>query len=205
MARDAYVVTIPCGRYGSYRGRNRPVRYGVHACRGPYKASAVILTTGKVQRCADPVVFLLSCSAGVHCCMLYWVIASMRPDVALHWVGIEKESALRMGEHQDQYQIFRERLDAVLRERAPDRLREFLIAEGQWPENTTTDTEAALWMMIATSPALTDQHQEARVWLISHGHEAEARAIFGEKSSVVGEAGTRHRSSHRRSSRQKRS
>jgi len=132
-------------------------------------------------------------------------MALIRLDVALRWVGIEKESTLRMGEHHDEYRIFRERLDAVLRERAPDRLREFLIAEGQWPENTTTDTEAALWMMIATSPALADQHQEARAWLISHGHEAEARAIFGEKSRVVGEPGNRHRSSHRRSSRQKRS
>ena len=110
-----------------------------------------------------------------------------------------------MGEHNNEYRIFRERLDAVLRERAPARLREFLIAEGQWPENTTTDTEAALWMMIATSPALADQHQEAQAWLISHGHEAEARAIFGEKSSVVGDPNSHHRSSHRRSSRQKRS
>ena len=110
-----------------------------------------------------------------------------------------------MGEHNDEYRMFRERLDAVLRERVPARLREFLIAEGQWPENTTTDTEAALWMMIATSPALADQHEEARAWLTSHGHEAEARAIFGEKSSVVGEPNSHHRSSHRRSSRQKRS
>ena len=84
-----------------------------------------------------------------------------------------------MRENQPEYRAFRARLDAVLREKAPARLRDFLIAEGQWPEDVTTDVEAALWMMIATSPALADQHREAERCLLSHGHETEARAIFG--------------------------
>ncbi|GEM_PF-616865 len=86
-----------------------------------------------------------------------------------------------MDERRSDYKAFRTRLDAVLRERDPQRLRDFLVAEGQWPEDTQTDTEAALWMMIATSKALADQHEEAKQWLLTHGHEAEARAIFGER------------------------
>ena len=90
-----------------------------------------------------------------------------------------------MGESYEAYQAFRARLDAVLREKSPARLRDFLVAEGQWPEHTTTDIEAALWMMIATSPALSDQHAEAKRWLLSHGHETEAGAIFGQGKSKV--------------------
>ncbi|MGO8951418.1 MAG: hypothetical protein ACLQUY_27945 [Ktedonobacterales bacterium] len=100
-----------------------------------------------------------------------------------------------MGESHQAYGQFRARLDAVLREKNPDHLRDFLVSEGQWPEDTTTDTVAALWMMIAASPALADQHAEAKRWLLSHGHEAEARAIFGEPKAMR---------SHQRPTRQKR-
>lgn len=81
------------------------------------------------------------------------------------------------------YPDFRRRLDSVLRQRDPAALRVFLIAEGQWGEETTTDPEAAMWMMIATSPALASDHADARQWLMTHGHEAEAQAIFGARRS----------------------
>ncbi len=80
------------------------------------------------------------------------------------------------------YKRFRGQLDAVLRQRDPQRLRQFLIEQGQWTEDQQTDTEAALWMMIATSPALTDMHDEAERWLLSHGHESEAQAIFARRA-----------------------
>jgi hypothetical protein len=81
------------------------------------------------------------------------------------------------------YPDFRRRLDSVLRQRDPAALRVFLIAEGQWGEETTTDPEAAMWMMIATSPALASDHADAHQWLMTHGHEAEAQAIFGASRS----------------------
>lgn len=84
-----------------------------------------------------------------------------------------------MGDAPSGYPAFRRRLDNVLRQRDPAALRAFLIAEGQWSAETTTDPEAAMWMMIASSPALASDHAEARQWLITHGHEAEAQAIFG--------------------------
>lgn len=79
------------------------------------------------------------------------------------------------------YPDFRRRLDDVLRQRDPAVLRAFLIAEGQWTASTATDPEAAMWMMIATSPALANLRDDARQWLLTHGHEAEAQAIFGAK------------------------
>jgi len=82
------------------------------------------------------------------------------------------------------YPEFRRRLDDVLRQRDPVALRAFLIAEGQWTPETATDPEAAMWMMIATSPALAHLRDEARGWLMAHGHEAEAQAIFGAKHSA---------------------
>ncbi|HKW23091.1 MAG TPA: hypothetical protein VJO13_17030 [Ktedonobacterales bacterium] len=81
------------------------------------------------------------------------------------------------------YPEFRRRLDDVLRQRDPAALRAFLIAEGQWTPETATDPEAAMWMMIATSPALANLRDEARQWLMTHGHAAEAQAIFGAKRS----------------------
>ncbi len=80
---------------------------------------------------------------------------------------------------QPNYQSFRQRLDAVLRRKDPAALSAFLIAEGQWQPGDASRAEFALWMMIAASPALADLHEEARQWLLSHGHEAEAQAIMG--------------------------
>lgn len=88
-----------------------------------------------------------------------------------------------MGDAPSGYPAFRRRLDNVLRQRDPAALRAFLIAEGQWSAETTTDPEAAMWMMIASSPALASDHAEARQWLMTHGHEAEAQAIFGASRS----------------------
>ena len=79
---------------------------------------------------------------------------------------------------QGDYKAFRARLDDVLRRKDPTALRAFLVAEGQWQADAATDTEAAMWMMIATSPALRSLHDEAERWLLTHGHEAEAAAIF---------------------------
>ena len=84
------------------------------------------------------------------------------------------------------YPDFRRRLDDVLRQRDPAALRAFLIAEGQWTPETATDPAAAMWMMIATSPALAQLRDEARRWLLAHGHEAEAQAIFGAKRPPSG-------------------
>jgi hypothetical protein len=92
-----------------------------------------------------------------------------------------KVQGSNVSEKHSDYSAFRTRLDSILREKNPTRLRDFLVAEGQWPEDATTNNEAALWMMIATSPALADQHDEARRWLLSHGHETEVKAIFGER------------------------
>jgi hypothetical protein len=88
-----------------------------------------------------------------------------------------------MGDAPSGYPEFRRRLDNMLRRRDPAALRAFLIAEGQWSAETTTDPEAAMWMMIATSPVLASDHAEAHQWLMTHGHEAEAQAIFGASRS----------------------
>ena len=82
------------------------------------------------------------------------------------------------------YPEFRRRLDDVLRQRDPAALRAFLIDEGQWTLETATDPEAAMWMMIATSPSLANLRDEARQWLMTHGHAAEAQAIFGAQRSA---------------------
>lgn len=84
-----------------------------------------------------------------------------------------------MNTDQGSYKAFRARLDEVLRQKTPQALRAFLVAEGQWRAEDTTDTEAAMWMMIATSPALRPMHDDAERWLLTHGHETEASAIFG--------------------------
>ena len=88
-----------------------------------------------------------------------------------------------MSQDPHNYKAFRQRLDATLRQRDPAALRLFLVQEGQWDEHATPDTDAAMWMMIATSKALADQHEEARRWLLAHGHENEAAAIFGGRGS----------------------
>jgi hypothetical protein len=77
---------------------------------------------------------------------------------------------------------FRRQLDDVLSRRDPEALRAFLVASGQWQEdNTPKDLQAAMWMMIAGSPALARFHDEADAWLRSHGHETEAQAILGRR------------------------
>lgn len=102
-----------------------------------------------------------------------------------------------MGTERQAYQAFRNRLDAVLRQRDPEALRAFLIAEGQWQPDTTTNTEAAMWMMVATSPALSALHDEAQRWLLTNGHEAEASAIFGGREQGGAPGGARRGGPHR--------
>ena len=77
-----------------------------------------------------------------------------------------------------EYASFRQRLDAVLRTQDVKQVRQFLIAERQWSAGQPADPEFAMWMMIAGSPALQDLHGKAREWLMSHGHEDEARALL---------------------------
>lgn len=91
------------------------------------------------------------------------------------------------------YKAFRARLDDVLRRKDPEALRAFLIAEGQWRAEDTTDTEAAMWMMIATSPALRSLHDDAERWLLTHGHETEASAIFGGRRKPSGHKPSGHK------------
>jgi hypothetical protein len=93
------------------------------------------------------------------------------------------------------YPEFRRKLDAVLRQRDPAALRQFLIDEGQWDAETTTDPERAMWMMIATSPALGELHDEAVRWLADHGYEEEARALGGPRAGGKGGAAGRPPSS----------
>jgi hypothetical protein len=81
---------------------------------------------------------------------------------------------------QPSYPEFRRRLDDVLRKRDPAALRAFLVAEGEWQADTTTDPEWAMWMMIATSPGLAELHDEAIHWLNAHGHASEA-SLFGRR------------------------
>jgi hypothetical protein len=76
------------------------------------------------------------------------------------------------------YTDFRQRLDAVLRTLDVKRVQDFLVAEGQWQPGQPADPEFAMWMMIAGSPTLQDLHEQARQWLVSHGHEADANAVL---------------------------
>ena len=85
---------------------------------------------------------------------------------------------------------FRRQLDATLRQRDADALRQFLLESGQWQEDTIpADVPAALWMMILASPALSDLRPEAQSWLRNHGHTQEAELLAGRKKS--GAAGKR--------------
>src|SRR5260370_27126898 len=76
---------------------------------------------------------------------------------------------------------FRQRLDDTLRRRDPAALREFLVAGGQWPEDSSSD-EFAMCMMIAGSPALPELHAEADHWLMTHRHEADPHLIAGNRT-----------------------
>lgn len=75
------------------------------------------------------------------------------------------------------YASFRQRLDAVLRTLDVKQVQDFLIAEEQWSAGQPADPEFAMWMMIAGSPGLRDLHARAQAWLVSHGHEEEAKAF----------------------------
>lgn len=79
------------------------------------------------------------------------------------------------------YASFRQRLDAVLRTLDVKQVQDFLIAEKQWQPGTAmpADADFAMWTMIAGSPTLRDLHQQARQWLVSHGHEEEANMLGG--------------------------
>jgi len=83
------------------------------------------------------------------------------------------------------YASFRQRLDAVLRTLDMTQVSDFLIAEGQWHPGTPADPEYAMWMMIAGSQTLRDLHEQARKWLVSHGHEADAEAVL-RRGKVAG-------------------
>jgi hypothetical protein len=94
---------------------------------------------------------------------------------------------------------FRQQLDDVLRTRDVQQVRKFLIAREQWSEELPADPEFAMWMMIAGSKALRDLHEQARKWLVSHGHEADAEAVLkrgkgaGDKLKKKGSAGDSQR------------
>jgi len=76
------------------------------------------------------------------------------------------------------YANFRQRLDAVLRTLDVKQVQDFLIAEKQWSAGTPADSEFAMWMMVAGSPTLRDLHERAYEWLMSHGHEEDARTFL---------------------------
>ena len=73
------------------------------------------------------------------------------------------------------YAGFRQQLDVVLRTLDVKQVQDFLIAEGQWKPGEPADLEFAMWMMIGGSPSLRGLHAQAQAWLMSHGHEEEAK------------------------------
>ena len=81
------------------------------------------------------------------------------------------------------YPNFRHRLEAVLRTLDVKQVSDFLIAEGQWSPGTPANAEFAMWMMIAGSPTLRDLHEQARKWLVSHGHAEDADAVLRKGKS----------------------
>jgi hypothetical protein len=89
------------------------------------------------------------------------------------------------------YASFRQRLDAVLRTLDVKRVQDFLIVKKQWQPGQPADPEYAMWMMIAGSQTLPDLHEQARQWLVSHGHEAEANAVLGRDKGGGGKQGKR--------------
>jgi len=100
------------------------------------------------------------------------------------------------------YANFRQHLDAVLRTLDVKQVSGFLIAEKQWSPGEPADPEFAMWMMIAGSPTLQDLHERAREWLVSHGHEEDAKTFLtsgkkqggkqaGSKYQTRGQKGTR--------------
>src|SRR5260370_28412804 len=92
------------------------------------------------------------------------------------------------------YASFRQRLDAVLRTLDVKQVSNFLIAERQWQPGQPADAEYAMWMMIAGSPTVRDLHEQARQWLVAHGHQNEANAVLRREKSASGGPKKRKRS-----------
>ena len=88
-----------------------------------------------------------------------------------------------------EYANFRQRLDAVLRTLDIKQVSDFLIAEKQWSSGTPADPASAMWIMIAGSPTLRDLHERAYEWLVSHGHEEDAKRFLkqGPKTGTGGQ------------------
>lgn len=93
-----------------------------------------------------------------------------------------------------EYTNFRQRLDAVLRTLDVKQVSEFLIAEKQWQAGQPADVEFAMWMMIAGSPTLRDLHEQARQWLVGHGHEDEANAVLRREKGSAGKQRSKSKS-----------
>ena len=89
---------------------------------------------------------------------------------------------------------FRQRLDAVLRTCDVHQVSNFLIAENQWSVGQPADPEFAMWIMIAGNPTLRDLHEQAREWLITHGHQEDAQIFLArDKQQKTGKPGQRKR------------
>ena len=93
-----------------------------------------------------------------------------------------------------EYTNFRQRLDIVLRTLDVKQVQDFLIAEKQWQPGQPADPMYAMWMMIAGSPTLRDLHEQARQWLVSHGHEDEANAVLRREKGSAGKQGSKSKS-----------
>ena len=100
------------------------------------------------------------------------------------------------------YTSFRQRLDEVLRTLDVKQVSDFLIGEKQWQPGQPADPQYAMWMMIAGSPTLQDLHERARDWLVTHGHEEDAKTFLtsgkkqgskqrGSKQQARGQKGAR--------------
>src|SRR5947209_16008862 len=83
-----------------------------------------------------------------------------------------------------EYATFRQRLDAVLRTLDIKQVSDFLIAEKQWSPGTPADPEFAMWIMVAGRPTLHDLHDCAYEWLMSHGHEEDAKRFLNQGSKT---------------------
>lgn len=96
------------------------------------------------------------------------------------------------------YTNFRQRLDAVLRTQDVEQVSAFLIAEKQWSPGQPADAKFAMWMMIAGSPTLRDLHEQARAWLMTHGHEEDANAFLTRDKQPQGSKQGRGKGNHKR-------
>jgi|GEM_PF-1319196 len=75
------------------------------------------------------------------------------------------------------YPEFRNQLDRLLRSKDSEGVRQFLVAQGQWPDDSSIDVERAMWMMIAGAPTLQELHAEAQTWLMQQGYQSEAEML----------------------------